>query len=118
MQAKSRQQGMNDSSLINFIGQSKTRFDGSPVYEFKICRAVTVKVYTGDLLRLDCVDAIVCAVNEKFKGGLAAAVAKAAGHSYKQELSNAARYKLVLVVTRALFWNLECFSKSWLRVPL
>ena len=87
---------MYDSSLVNFIGQFKTTFDGSPVYAFKICGAVTVKIYTGNLLRFDRVDAIVCAVNAKFKGGFAAAVAKAAGSSYQQDLLKTARYILVL----------------------
>ena len=95
--ARSQQKGMYDSSLVNFIGQSKATFDGSPVYAFKICGAVTVKVYTGNLLRLDCVDAIVCAINAKLKGGLAAAVAKAAGPSYQQDLSKTAMYSLILI---------------------
>ena len=83
---------MNESSLVNFVGQSKTRFDDSPVFEFKICGAMKVKVYTGDLVKLDCVDAIVCAVDENFTGGLVNAVAKAGGQTYKKDLMYASRY--------------------------
>ena len=92
LQPISHHQGQRYSSLVDFIGESRTRFDGSPLYEFKICGALTVKIYTGNLLRTDSVDAIVCSVNDKLQGGFAAAVAKAAGQAYKQDLFNAARY--------------------------
>lgn len=77
--------------LVEDIRQSKTTFDNSPLYEFLICEKMKVKIYTGDLLRVGSVDAIVCTVNGKLDGGLARAIKTAGGQEYQKDLMNTSR---------------------------
>lgn len=83
--------------LIKFMGEDRTGY-GERRFKYMILERLMVNLYTGDLLRLDSVDAIVVPLQPGLSGGvLADEVKKIGGESYRQDLG---KYKYLTFNTR------------------
>ncbi|KAL4231079.1 Poly (ADP-ribose) polymerase [Mactra antiquata] len=75
-------------NMVTFSGQSYTS-EGEQIWSFDVLRKLMVHVYTGSILKLKNIDAIVCAVDVNMKGNLAKQIQVLGGKKFKTSLKKA-----------------------------
>lgn len=90
-----------ESSLIKFIGEDS--YFGQRRFQYSILGKLKLYVYSGDLLKLDNVEAIVVPLQPGMTGGaLAEGVKKLGGDKYRKELEKN-RYFLQITLPLNIF---------------
>ena len=75
-------------NVVTFTEQSYTE-EGHQMWSFNVLNKLTVHVYTGSVVKLSGVEAIVCGVDRKLKGNLAKLIRAVGGNKYELALNQA-----------------------------